>query len=96
MPFEYQDDFLEKLKKQIFTFSFCKAKSHNNNIGGDNANNKVMWDEYGKNGLGVAIKFKITNHPDKWFAYHMSKIKYGDEELVRMCKLRKWNIKNLN
>ncbi len=58
---------IENSKEYLYTFSFCPMTE---------LNNKKVWEIYGHNFQGAAIRFEVINDPKNWVNFHMSNIKY--------------------
>ena len=62
------DGEIEYAKKYYYTFSCCSA---------DDLESEHLWKHYGNDYKGAAIRFRITNNPEDWNRYHISKIQYN-------------------
>ncbi len=66
----------EKMKENRFAFSFCDYEVEKNE------KSLRMWKEYGHDGYGCGIVFKIdTTQMENWTNFHLSKIYYDPKKL---------------
>jgi len=97
-------DFYEQMNN-MFLISFCEYNSNDKN----NCEHFNMWRNYGDNGNGVGIVFKLANNDlrNKWVDCAMGKVNYDPESLgygglkkyfetlQEMKKLNRFSIHNL-
>lgn len=71
------DPQIEHARMNFHIMSFCDKKILSR---AKRAYERNMWELYGDKGKGIAIVFSIENDPIDWFDFHLSEVKYGQEE----------------
>ncbi len=82
-----QDSYHELSRKRIYSLSMCQLEI---------LNDLTMWRLYAENTKGIALKIRISNDPEKWKKYHLSKVHYGEIEKIETYKIEKRQFEEKN